>query len=264
MKSIVGLVEYTVTGAFLWLALLVLAMLTGENLNPFEGWLDYLLEHSKAMAEELDERTMSLLKDGVAILFAGIVFISVFATGLFIDLVAPIACGAFEIRWIRKWLLKKEEEWFVSLVAEYGELVGPAYARLTDKKLARWKPAFLLAEAYRVVSAFVLTYALGGAKNAQTEQLLERMKIWRVTRALAVTMLILAVALLLAGPSSRGDPSKFFLFRLLTPALLLLSAWYMTRTSFLDVVQGIRTACFMTWSESRRTGTARAEIRKTA
>lgn len=263
MKSIIGLVEYTVTGAFLWLALLVLAMLTGENLNPFEGWLDYLVKHSKALAKGLDERTLSLLKDGVALLFAGIVFISVFATGLFIDLVAPIVCGALEIRWIRTWLLKKEERWFVGLVDQYGELVGPAYARLTDKKLARWKPAFLLAEPYRAVSAFVLTYALGAAKTAQTEQLLERMKIWRVTRALAVTMLILALALLFAGPSS-GDPSKFFLFRLLTPALLLLSAWYMTRTSFLDVVQCVRTACFITWSESRRTATTIAEIRKTA
>lgn len=255
MKSIVGLVEYTVTGGFLWIACFALALFMGDNLNPLQiwsKWLDHVATHIPLGKQP------EFLKDGLSIIFAGIVLISVFATGLVLELLAPIICGAFEIRWIRKSLIERREPWFEALVNQHGDLLGADYAKLTNSNMARWKPAFLLSDAYRTLSVFVSTYALMGAKNGLPEQMFERLKIWRVARAISVAMLFLALALIFAGPHGL-DPWRTLLFRAVVPGLLLLAAWHMTRTSFLDLVQYLRTTCFLAWIESRR-GTANAAV----
>ena len=112
--------------------------------------------------------------------------------------------------------------------------------------------------AYRTLSVFVSTYALLAARNGLPEQMFERLKIWRVARAISVAMLLLALALIFAGPHG-PDAWRVLLFRAVVPGLLLLAAWHMTRTSFLDLVQYLRTTCFLAWIESRR-GAASAAL----
>lgn len=254
MKAVIGLVEYTITGGFFWTVFVVLGTVLGlggaqgpgGTMVRILGWLDY----ASALVASVKPELLATLKDSFALVFAGIVFISIFATGLLIDLLSPIFFFAFEIRWVRKWLLNSPGGWFADLVKAHQELVGEDYEGLgrTDGK-RYWQPVVWEVARYRRLSAFVLSYALAHAQSGQVEQISDRIKVWRLSRGISTSLLVLAISLTFWFVFSRSEADKAALtLGIVLPWMLAFFSWYMTRTSFLDVIQSLRVACYLAWT----------------
>lgn len=246
MKSIIGLVEYTVTGGFFWIIFLVLPPLFGLAMGKPDafGTFDVVAWLAQLSAP------LAAGKDSFGVIFAGIVFIGVFATGLTLDLLAPVLLLAFEISWIRKWLVDRKEGWFAALVARHADLVGTHYEALIREGPRRWRPGVLDMPHYRALSTFVLTYALGAAKGGQGEEIFDRLKVWRVSRAISITLVILAISLQVASlvHITKLDSLRVFIVGAFVPWVLVLASWHMTRSSFFDLVQSMRASCFLAFT----------------
>jgi hypothetical protein len=262
MKAVIGLVEYTITGGFFWTAFVVLGTVLGlggaqgpsGTMVQLLGWLDYANALAASVQPELldvlkQTELLGTLKDSFALIFAGVVFISIFATGLLIDLVAPITFFAFEIRWIRNWLLKSPGGWFSQLIEAHRGLVGEAYdalRRIDGKR--HWQPVVWQVAEYRRLTAFVMSYALASAKSGQVEQISDRIKVWRLSRGISTSLVVLAFALTSWFIHSHEDPKAALTLGIVVPWALAFLSWYMTRTTFLDVVQSLRVACYLAWN----------------
>jgi hypothetical protein len=266
MKAVIGLVEYTITGGFFWTGFVVLGTILGlggaqggpgGTMLHLLGWLDQV----NALAAATQPTLLNALKDSFSVVFAGVVFISIFATGLLVDLLAPIVFFRFEIRWTRKWLLRSPTDWFAGLIEAHRPLVGEDYDALRGAGgPRRWRPVVWQVAKYRRLIAFVLSYALAYAKGGQAEQISERIKVWRLSRAISTSLLILAISLTSWFIASHHAAKDALTLGIVVPWVLAFLSWYMTRTSFLDMVQSLRATCYLAWSGSHAVDAAvRAE-----
>jgi hypothetical protein len=261
MKAVIGLVEYTITGGFFWVVFVVLGTVLGlggaqgpgGTMVHLLGWLD----SAKALAANVqpllsalkETELLGTLKDSFALVFAGIVFISIFATGLLIDLAAAIVFLPFEIRWMRRWLLRSPGAWFAELIEAHRGLVGKDYDALRSADgERRWRPVVWQLGKYRRLSAFVLSYALANAKGGQSEQISDRIKLWRLSRAISTSLLILAISLTSWFIVLRSEDKVALTLGIVVPWVLAFFSWFMTLTTFLDLVHSLRAACFLAWN----------------
>ncbi len=251
MKSIIGLAEYTLTGGFLWILFLVFATLIGmerQDLGAVEVWAAWLNDLPKLPS---GEQTL-LLKDSIPVAVTGVMLIGIFATGLMLDLVAPFVFVAFEIGWARKWLMRDPATWFTNLIAQHGELVSKDYETLSGSR-SLWRPAISQVGEYRRLMLFLVSYVLGSSNAGQQEEIFDRMKLWRVSRTLSVSLLVLSTLLTLWFLFQKPDahePTLVLYTGIAAPWVVLAISCFMVRTSFSRLLISIQATAYLAWKKS--------------
>lgn len=251
MKSIIGLAEYTLTGGFLWILFLVFATLIGMErqdlgaVQVWAGWLDNLPKLQSG------EQTL-LLKDSLPAAVTGVMLIGIFATGLMLDLVAPFVFVGLEIAWARRWLLRDPPGWFTALIEHHRDLVSRDYQVLSGKRVF-WRPAVCQVGEYRRLMLFLISYVLGSSTSGQQEEIFDRMKLWRVSRTLSVSLLVLSTLLtfgILCQDPQVHPPMRVLLVGIVAPWVVLAISCFMVRTSFSRFVVSIQATAYLAWRKS--------------
>ena len=248
MKSVVGLLEYTVTGAFVWVLVAAFATVVGLDMHL-----------GAAVAARLQElpKGLDVAKDLISLAVGGAFLVGVFATGALLDLVAPVVFIALEIGWAQKWMFQRGHRWMDRLVQQEGAIVASDYEMLV-RNGGRKKPAIWVPLRYRRVTAFLFSYVLAGAKSPQVEDLLDRLKLWRVNQAIGLSLLLLTLALSAwAFISTYLVPqaalsAKELLMGVLLPAGLCVLSYVSMRLSFFRLVIALEAALYLTFTQSRR------------
>jgi hypothetical protein len=248
MKSVVGLLEYTVTGAFVWVLVAIFAAWIG-----FDAQLGASpLASVPALPQEL-VASSTLMKDVISLAIGGAFLVAVFATGALLDLVAPVVFIVLEIGWAQKWIFNRPQDWLDRLVREEGGFVAADYEILVRNR-GQKKPVIWAPLRYRRVTAFLLSYVLAGAKAAQVEDLVDRWKLWRVNQAICLSLLMLTFALCgwTLFTYDANMSVKSVLAGVLLPIVLSVLSYVSMRLSFFRLVTSFEPALYLTFMQSRR------------
>lgn len=256
MKSIVGLLEYTVTGAFVWI-LFVLAFAwvsvdakVSQGIPLGEVWAA-LQSFLSSVPSEVTEPA-GLAKDILSYAVVGTLLVAVFTTGALLDLVAPVAFVVLEIGWAQKWMFRRSHTWLDQLIDEEGALVAADYAALVGpprqgKRPSQWQPL-----KYRRVTTFLLSHMLSAAKPGQIEDFMDSLKLWRVNEAICLALFVLALGL--AGRGLFVETRDSFLVSAVVPSFLAVLAYVSMRIGFFRMVTALESALYVGFVQSRRAG----------
>ncbi len=255
MKSIVGLLEYTVTGAFVWLVFLLfvtmVAMGGGWNAalatQAWQSWLENLPSVPPAMLQ-----ASGIGREMLSLALGGALLIAVFSTGLLLDLLAPMVFVTLEIQWARKWMLREARPWMERLIREHGELVSSDYQALVEGTGNLWRPVPWRVEKYRRLCIFLISYVLAASKSGLQEDFLDRLKVWRVTQAISLSLIVLW-GLLAAWTYMTWDKRPHLesvMVGVVAPLVLGAAAYLIMRVTFFRLTIALHAAAYLAWRAS--------------
>ncbi len=226
MKTAVRLTEYTLTGGFLWLN--VLLLLTLLHLDPSAGWLtgvQHLWQHGFARLGQLSGGHGVL-----EALLASLALLVLFVTGLLLDLGAALFFGAVEVATFHRLLRAPEQAWLRALLARHRPYLGDAAAQFLAHPTLSWRDPRLVhrqRRRYERLRTFLLTYLTVHGAQTRLDELQDQHRLWRTSRALTFSLTLLAILLpLLTWRADHGPlstPQADLLAPLLSLALFLLA-----------------------------------------
>ena len=263
MKSIVGLLEYTVTGAIFWILFFVFMTMAGMGADPNRGgmsatevWASWAGMMPSLQVQVPDSGALKeTVKETASLAVSGVLFIAIFSTGLLLDLLAPQIFSVIEIGWARKWLLREKRPWLDDLTRENGELIASDYE--AQKAGSRWRPIEWRVEEYRRLTMFLTSYVLATSKAGQLEDFLDRLKLWRVSQGISLSLGLFLLALLISWvlpPWSDHHLSLFeaLLFRMMIPLGLLFGSYMTMHMTFFRFVIALETAAYLGGKQAQR------------
>jgi hypothetical protein len=254
VKSIVGLLEYTVTGAFVWILFLVFLTMVAADTMPnhtvSEVWASWMRDFPSLPADTFQSR--EILKDVLSLTVGGAVLVAVFSTGYALDLLAPVAFSVIEIRWARKWLLSESRPWLDALIAARGGIVSAAYSELTPAKRGFNRPVEWKVAKYRRVAMFLNSYVLATAKGGQLGDLLDRLKVWRVSQSISLSMVLLVLAMAI-WIGVTGNQTAW-LVGFVVPVILAGLSYLSMEMTFFRLVIALESAAYIAWTQPEGDG----------
>jgi hypothetical protein len=254
MKSIVGLLEYTVTGAFVWMMFAAfLTMVTLQSpryANLTEVWSAWS-QSLPAIPDEI-RRSAAMARELISAAIGGAFFVAIFATGALLDLLAPVVFVVLETRWSQKWMFREPRPWLDRLMSQEGELVAADYANLVRQERAR--PVEWEICKYRRVTTFLLSYVLAKSKSGQVDDLLDRLKLWRTNQAIALSLLLMTTALTvwILATWQAHKPVEAVVIGVLIPAFLFALSYFSMRMTFFRLVTALESAAYLGFTQSSR------------
>jgi len=255
MKPIAQLTEYGVTGGVLLVNLFVFATL----LNLQIAHLDITFPQAITLWQHWAERFASLaapfvgnklLEPVLSTIIATLSVILIFCTGLLLDLISPWFFTLFEILAFKRWLARKDYGWVSELMQTHRGLVDDDYQRfINDPPSAWWLPQRWLAQRarYTRLQSFIFAYLFFNARGASIEQLLEQNRLWRTSRSVSTSMIILGVALTGYAQDS-GNITEHVMIVLVIPLMLFAVSSLTTLTIYTRLCM---TQCSLLYLSSR-------------
>jgi hypothetical protein len=262
MKGIVGLVEYTVTGAFVWLLFLVFLGWVALDSPTYDStatlaqvWTQWAQQFVAVPAKVLE--SSKLVQDVMPQVIGGAFFVTVFVTGALLDLAASALFVVVETRWAQK-MFRRANGWLPELIRDYGALISSDYHDLTRERENSAKPAEWEPAKYRRVTAFLFSYILAVAKPGQVDEVRERLKLWRVNQAICLSLIVLTIALALwtLHTWEGRDPFRAFFLGFALPLALLGLTYLSMRVSFYRLSIAMESALYLSLAQSRASRTA--------
>ncbi len=254
MKSIVGLLEYTVTGAFVWIIFIIFLAMVGVDAGPEVKKL--IDKHFAAVSAlpHLQGQPSQIVKEVIQIAIGGFLFVAIFLTGLVLDMLAPLIFAPLEIYWARKMLFVKPRSWFRELMDAHDDLVGDAYTLLsrpadTKDKGKLKRPVVWEIAKYRRLTAFLFSYVLATGKAPQLDEFQERLKVWRVTQALALAFLLLWIAVIAWSQLTwtGREPLQSWILGIFIPTLLAFFSYFAMQITFFRLAISLEASTFLGW-----------------
>lgn len=222
--------ESGMTGAFFWITQLLFLTIWKELPIPGSeaalkaltspAWLD-LLKHYESMFPETLRNTTGTLLTTFGI-------IGIFVTGIILDLLGG-PYTLFENILLNRHM-KNNQGWLEPLLSSCSNNIHESYQKLSDcyastfaftpgKALQRLR---LLGECKRIQS-FLFAYSHVYSSNATSDLLTDNLHLWRTSRAISTTLLILAIEILIVeGPGNLRNES-ITIYLLLTLLSLFLT-----------------------------------------
>lgn len=255
MKPVALLTEYGVTGSVLLLNLFIFATLLTlqianlditfpQALNLWQHWAERFAGVTAPFADN------KLLEPVLSTIIATLSVILIFCTGLLLDLTAPLFFTLFEILAFKRWLARKDYAWVGELMQAHRSLVEDDYQHfINDRPLTWWLPRRWLAQRarYTRLHSFINTYLFFNAQGASLEQLQEQIRLWRTSRAVSASMIILGVALT-GYARNGGNMGEHILIVLGIPAMLFAVSAITTYTIYTRLCM---TLCSLLYLSSR-------------
>ncbi len=219
--------EYSITGGLLWvnvfLFVTLLELSEGSiNLNAASKvWATWIAAMAPLKAT-LEMALPAALQSSLGTLLGALVIIVIFFSGIVLDLIAPLFFVPIELYFFRKWLVQKKHPmaWF---------------------EQRRY---------FQKISAFLLSHIMVFSQAAALEELMDRIHLWRTSRAISTSMVVVAV-LLTFGP--RGVAHHPWMIATVVPLLVTLISALITLGTYSRMCLFL---CSLTYSTMRRESVA--------
>lgn len=193
--------EFGMTGAFFLLSQLCVIIFV---LDPALVAQAAVQNWARAL-DVYQDSLPGLLKDTTKSLFAVVGVISIFVTGLILDLIGSYFAFLEMILFNRH--LRRNRGWLNDMAAHCQETVRKDYQRLRDEfgtdflvgPRQLWQ-RFQMNSAYKNIQAYLFAHIQVFASMSET--LVDNMHLWRTSRAVSTTLLILSIEVFLFGEQS--------------------------------------------------------------
>jgi len=256
--------EYSITGGLLWLNVFLFVTLLNLPVDQItlnaalQKWVNWFAT-MKPLAATLTALPTTL-QSSLGTLLVALAIIVIFISGILLDLIAPVFFVPVELYFFRKSLVQKNRGWLDRLIAANGEFIAVDYQTFIGGRVIDWKHPFAWFEqrrCFQKISAFLLSHIMVFSQAAALEELMDRIHLWRTSRAISTSMVVLAV-LLTFGPLaslSRGlanDP-RLWMIAMVIPLLLTLISALITLGTYSRMCLFL---CSLTYSTMRRESAA--------
>lgn len=225
--------EYSITGGLLWVSVFLFATLLNLQLNQQAITLDQAMnlwgEWITAMAPltEALAGLSSSLQGSISTLLAALAIIVIFFSGIILDLLGPVFFISFEMMFFHKWLVTKNRPWLDRLIADNREFIGEDYRIFIESCNFNWKRPLAWFErrrCYNKLWTFLLSHIMVFSKAAGLDELMDRVHIWRTSRAISASMVVLGCLLnftpLVHTPENHAATVTFALTSIGVPVVL--------------------------------------------
>jgi len=257
--------EYSITGGLLWVNVFLFATLLelsvgGINLNAASKvWATWIAAMAP-LKRTLEMALPAALQSSLGTLLGALVIIVIFFSGIVLDLIAPVFFVRVELYFFRKCLVQKNRGWLDRLIAANGEFIAADYQTFVGGRVIDWKHPFAWFEqrrCFQKISAFLLSHIMVFSQASALEELMDRIHLWRTSRAISTSMVVLAVLLTFSplAPLSRGlgnDP-RLWMIATVIPLLLTLISGLITLGAYSRMCLFL---CSLTYSTMRRESAA--------
>ena len=209
--------EYSITGGVLWVNVFLFATLFSLSLhqqaitiaNGMHVWSAWIgaLTPLKTGLDALPES----LQGSIGTLLGALAVIVIFLSGILLDLISPVFCVPFELYYFRKWLVAENRGWLDPLIAANGEFIAAEYGVFVGERLMDWKHPlawFKQRRYYNKLASFLLSHVMIFSQGAALDDLMDRVHLWRTSRAISTSMVVLGVLMNftpLAPLANNGD-----------------------------------------------------------
>ena len=215
--------EFGMTGAFFLLSQLCVVFVLGSN-TELTGFLDKWAQALNAYQGRLPE----LLQKSIGSLVTVIGVISIFITGLILDLIGSYFAFLEMILFSRH--LNRNQVWLNEVSAQCPANVKDDYQALRDQ----FGTSFIVGPQrlwgrmhmnwqYKNIQAFLFSYI--HVFSSLSEMLVDAMHLWRTSRAISTTLLIISVEVFLFTTGSHGVLLLVFVVLFLLSALITLRSY---------------------------------------
>jgi len=235
--------EYSITGGLLWVNIFLFATLLNLPLDRLDwsgasqvwsAWIDTL-----APLKSIEMALPSALQNSLGTLLGALVIIVIFFSGILLELIGPVFFVPLELYFFRKWLVQKNRGWLDRLIDDNGGFIAADYLAFVGGRLVDWRHPLAWFEQRRCfhkISAFLLSHIMVFSQAAALDELMDRIHLWRTSRAISTSLVVLAVLLTFGplAPISRGlehDP-RLWLIATVIPLLLTLISAVITLSAY--------------------------------
>lgn len=199
MKGLVKLTDYSITGGIFLLNLFLFATLVYQlghdkpiDLVSFLAtWQDWV---NKAAGVAGSANQSPPVQSALSALVGALSVILIFCTGLMLDLLAPAFFTFFEMWQFRRWLASDDQRWMSRIIARNDELIGGDFSAFAAARPIRWllDIRYFLAHRhhYLRLRSFIFSYIFVKASGAKLDELVDQIRIWEISRAIATAMLL--------------------------------------------------------------------------
>lgn len=229
--------EYSVTGGLLWVNIFLFATLLNLPLDHInlasatQVWSNWILALTPLKAT-LEAALPSALQSSFGALLGALAIIVIFFSGILLDLIGPLFFVPFELYFFRQSLVQKNRVWLDDVIDANREFIGDDYQRFIAGKVVDWKHPLVWFEQRRCfhkISAFLLAHIMLTSRDAALNELMDRVHLWRTSRAISTSMVVLAVLLTFGplAPLTKGfeaDPRQWLIATVIPLLLTLISA----------------------------------------
>jgi len=191
MKQIARFAEYCVTGGLFWLCMIsfyTLSVIPAGEDNFFVSGLTLWNNWIIVFAATLTNMGSGLEK----VLFAA-GLLAIFFTGLILDMISPRFFNSLEAYIFKKKFLEPNQSWLDPLMLENDVFIQQSYKQYLE---SNWFECCVKHKKnYARVKAFIQSYLFTYASGSHLEAVTDKIQIWRTSRSLAMSMLVLAALL---------------------------------------------------------------------
>lgn len=246
MKGIAKFAEYSISGGFLWLNVIIFITLLslpsdtshdllGSTLELWGNWVKDYTSHLQASSE------FDLFKNSLNTLAAALFVLLIFCTGLALDLLSPFFCSQVEVIYFRKNIKNKDHLWFKKFISEHKEYIQDDYEKFIEEPLFKlsspdvWR---VQKKRYNRINSFLMAYLFANSGNTYLDQLTDKIRLWYTSRSLTTALLVLGVLLNLLVVSDSvvvASVASTVLYVFVVPLLLVVLSLALTIGAFCRV-----------------------------
>ena len=194
--------EYSITGGLLWVNVFLFATLFSLSLHQQTITIANALQVWSAWFGALAPLKSGLdalpapLQGSIGTLLGALGIIVIFFSGILLDLISPVFFVPFELYYFRKWLVSRSRGWLDPLIAANKDFIEKDYGIFVGERLTDWKHPlawFKQRRCYNKVSSFLLSHVMIHSQAAALDDLMDRVHLWRTSRAISTSMVVLGV-----------------------------------------------------------------------
>jgi hypothetical protein len=152
----------------------------------------------------------------------------------------------------RQWLLRPSPAWLEDLVRQHRELVLADFESLRRAKGSWLRPVEWEVAKYRRLMVFFTSYVLATSKDGQQVEFLDRVKAWRVSEAMALSLALLAVGITAWVTNNYRHVNAAMLGGAAAAWAIYGIAWLVLRETFFRVLISLEAGAYLGWKKAAR------------
>jgi hypothetical protein len=152
----------------------------------------------------------------------------------------------------RQWLLQHPPAWLEDLVRQHRELVLADFESLRKARGSWWRPAEWEIGKYRRLMVFFTSYVLAMSKDGQQAEFLDRVKAWRVSEAMALSLALLAAGITLWAGRNYEHINIAMIGGAAVAWAIYALAWVVLRETFFRVLISLEAGAYLGWKKAGR------------
>ena len=250
MKSLARFAEYSMTGGLLWINIFIFTTLI--YYQPIQGqsttestfllWHNWLNEFSSLLAT-LDSN--KLLSNSFSAILSALGIILIFCSGLILNLISPLFCVPFEMLVFKNKLTDGKNQWLDEIISPYQDFLLDDYSsfkQLPFFSLKNIRQGQQQQHRHNKIYLFLISYLYTNSSGVQLEMVTENIRIWRISRALTTSLIVLCVLLTFLVVTESGSVKAShdaIALAIIIPLLLFSFSIIITTTMFSRLVDNI-------------------------